>query len=151
MAKKESGIKDVIAIAIVLVIGYYALKAGVIPKLGDLVEKKVVPVADATGTMTKAQEIQYAADTGHLGPDQLSCLVALWDGESGWRVNAYNDSSGATGIPQSLPADKMASAGADWQTNPRTQIRWGIGYVQGRYGDPCNAYDDWLNRNPHWY
>jgi uncharacterized protein YabE (DUF348 family) len=82
---------------------------------------------------------------------QFSCLVRLWNGESGWRWNATNRSSGAYGIPQSLPANKMASAGADWRTNPRTQIRWGMGYLKGRYGTPCSALSAWLRRSPHWY
>lgn len=75
------------------------------------------------------------------GEDQFACLVALWNKESGWRVNAYNPSSGAYGIPQSLPGDKMASAGPDWETNPATQITWGLGYIEGRYGTPCGAWD----------
>ena len=70
---------------------------------------------------------------------QYSCLVKLWERESNWRWNATNKSSGAYGIPQSLPATKMASAGADWRTNPDTQIRWGISYIDGRYGSPCAA------------
>ena len=56
--------------------------------------------------------------------------------ESGWRVNADNPSSSAYGIPQALPGSKMATAGADWATNPVTQIRWGLGYIQDRYGSP---------------
>ncbi|WP_353065254.1 G5 domain-containing protein [Arcanobacterium hippocoleae] len=71
---------------------------------------------------------------------QFSCLDALWQRESGWNAHAMNRSSGAYGIPQSLPGSKMASAGADWQTNPETQIRWGLGYIQGRYGSPCGAW-----------
>jgi hypothetical protein len=74
------------------------------------------------------------------GQDQFNCLVALWNKESGWRVNAANSSSGAYGIPQSLPGSKMASAGADWQTNPATQIKWGLGYIKGSYGTPCGAW-----------
>ncbi len=74
------------------------------------------------------------------GPGEFDCLVALWNKESGWNVYAMNRSSGAYGIPQSLPGDKMASAGADWQTNPATQITWGLGYIQGRYGSPCGAW-----------
>jgi hypothetical protein len=73
------------------------------------------------------------------GTDQYDCLVALWNRESGWRYNAYNASSGAYGIPQSLPGSKMASAGADWETNPATQITWGLNYI-GRYGNPCGAW-----------
>lgn len=75
------------------------------------------------------------------GDDQFACLVALWNKESGWRVNAYNASSGAYGIPQSLPGSKMATAGADWETNPATQITWGLGYIGARYGTPCGAWD----------
>ncbi|MEP9381625.1 transglycosylase SLT domain-containing protein [Nocardioides cheoyonin] len=71
--------------------------------------------------------------------DQFGCLDSLWTRESGWRVNAYNP-SGAYGIPQALPGSKMASAGPDWQTNPETQIKWGLGYIQDRYGSPCGAW-----------
>lgn len=74
------------------------------------------------------------------GDSEFACLVALWNKESGWRVNAYNASSGAYGIPQSLPGNKMATAGADWATNPATQISWGLGYIGGRYGAPCGAW-----------
>ena len=70
---------------------------------------------------------------------QYSCLVKLWERESNWRWSATNKSSGAYGIPQSLPASKMASAGPDWRTNPETQIRWGISYIDGRYSSPCAA------------
>lgn len=71
--------------------------------------------------------------------DQFSCLDALYMGESGWRVDADNPTSSAYGIPQALPGSKMASAGADWATNPETQIRWGLGYIADRYGSPCSA------------
>jgi hypothetical protein len=71
---------------------------------------------------------------------EFDCLVALWSKESGWRVNAYNASSGAYGIPQALPGSKMATAGADWATNAATQVEWGLGYIQGRYGTPCGAW-----------
>ena len=83
------------------------------------------------------------------GDDQFACLVALWKKESGWRVNAYNAGSGAYGIPQALPGSKMASAGADWETNPATQITWGLGYVGGRYGTPCGAWDH--SQRTGWY
>ena len=71
---------------------------------------------------------------------QFSCLQPLWDRESGWNPYAQNPSSGAYGIPQALPGSKMASAGGDWQTNPATQIRWGLSYIQGSYGSPCGAW-----------
>lgn len=71
--------------------------------------------------------------------NEYSCLVKLWDRESNWRWNAHNKSSGAYGIPQALPGTKMASAGDDWQTNPATQIKWGLGYIKNRYKTPCGA------------
>jgi hypothetical protein len=70
---------------------------------------------------------------------QFGCLDSLWNAESGWNVYASNP-SGAYGIPQALPGDKMASAGPDWQTNAATQIRWGLGYIKGLYGSPCGAW-----------
>ncbi|HEY0117487.1 MAG TPA: ubiquitin-like domain-containing protein [Cellulomonas sp.] len=82
---------------------------------------------------------QMAAARG-WGDDQFACLLQLWNEESGWRVDAQNIHSGAYGIPQALPGSKMATVGADWQTNPATQITWGLNYVQGRYGTPCAAY-----------
>ena len=63
----------------------------------------------------------------------------MWSYESGWRVNAANP-NGAYGIPQALPGSKMASHGADWQTNAATQISWGIDYIAGRYATPCGAW-----------
>jgi phage-related protein len=85
------------------------------------------------------------------GSDQFPPLQTLWNGESGWRWDALNPDSGAYGIPQSLPADKMASAGADWRTNPETQERWGMGYIKSAYGSPAQALAAWLSRDPHWY
>jgi hypothetical protein len=73
-------------------------------------------------------------------PSQFSCLYPLWEHESGWNPAAENAGSGAYGIPQSLPGSQMASAGADWQTDAATQIRWGLTYIQGRYGSPCGAW-----------
>jgi hypothetical protein len=71
---------------------------------------------------------------------EFSCLDPLWAHESGWSVSAYNAGSGAFGIPQALPGSKMASAGPDWQTNPATQIRWGLEYIKSTYGSPCAAW-----------
>ena len=82
------------------------------------------------------------------GDDQFSCLVSLWNKESGWRTNAYNP-SGAYGIPQALPGSKMASAGADWQTSARTQITWGLGYIASVYGTPCSAWAH--SQATNWY
>ncbi|HEV7173135.1 hypothetical protein [Pedococcus sp.] len=89
---------------------------------------------------------EFGFDAGQFG-----CLDNLWNGESGWRFNASNGSSGAYGIPQSLPGSKMASAGSDWQSNPVTQIRWGLQYIKSSYGTPCNAWNTWEGRSPHWY
>lgn len=75
-----------------------------------------------------------------FGLDQMPCLDKLWSRESGWNHKARNRSSGAGGIPQALPMSKMASAGADYRTNPATQIEWGLGYIKGRYGKPCKAW-----------
>jgi len=71
---------------------------------------------------------------------QFSCLVSLWNQESGWNVYATNPTSGAYGIPQALPGSKMASAGPDWQTDAATQIRWGLSYIKSLYGSPCGAW-----------
>ncbi|WP_203582102.1 lytic transglycosylase domain-containing protein [Microbacterium hibisci] len=83
------------------------------------------------------------------GDDQFGCLVSLWQKESGWNYQAYNRSSGAFGIPQALPGSKMGSAGADWQSNPATQIAWGLGYISGRYGSPCGAWGH--SQSTGWY
>ena len=81
--------------------------------------------------------------------DEMPCLDRLWTKESGWNPHASNPSTGAYGIPQALPGSKMASVGADWQTNPATQITWGLGYIKSRYGTPCQA---WAFMQSHgWY
>ena len=76
----------------------------------------------------------------------FGCLNNIWTRESGWLYTAENP-SGAYGIPQALPGSKMASAGADWQTDPTTQIRWGLGYIKSVYGDPCSAWAFWQGHN----
>lgn len=80
---------------------------------------------------------------------EFQCLVWVWDRESGWRWNATNPSSGAYGIPQALPADKLATAGSDWKDNAGTQISWGLNYIRDRYGSPCGAQSFWRAHN--WY
>ena len=82
------------------------------------------------------------------GEDQFACLVALFNRESGWDVYAANP-SGAYGIPQALPGSKMATVGADWATNPATQIAWGLGYIAARYGTPCGAWAH--SQSAGWY
>lgn len=83
-----------------------------------------------------------------VGAEQFSCLEPLWQHESEWKINADNGGS-AYGIPQALPGSKMASEGADWRTNGKTQIRWGVKYIAGRYRNACNAYAHWRSHN--WY
>jgi hypothetical protein len=75
-----------------------------------------------------------------FGLDQMTCLDRLWVRESQWNPAARNPSSGAGGIPQALPMNKMSKFGSDYATNPATQIRWGLDYIKGRYGTPCGAW-----------
>ena len=91
-----------------------------------------------------AQRIAYdlLSSYGWSPSTYFSCLNNIWTRESGWNYQAEN-ASGAYGIPQALPASKMASAGPDYLTNPKTQIIWGLGYIQGRYGNPCSAWSYW--------
>ena len=97
-----------------------------------------------------AQSIALSMMAGYgWGGDQFTCLVNLWNRESGWNHLAMNASSGAYGIPQALPGSRMASEGDDWKTNPATQIKWGLKYVAERYGTPCSA---WSFKAAHgWY
>lgn len=85
------------------------------------------------------------------GPEQFAPLVSLWNKESRWDPLIANKGSGAYGIPQSLPGDKMATGagGPDWRTNPSTQINWGEDYIHGRYGTPAAA---WAHETAYnWY
>lgn len=75
------------------------------------------------------------------GETEFTCLDKIFTQESNWQWDATNPSSGAYGIPQSLPATKMATAGDDWKTNPATQIKWGLKYIKDRYTTPCDAWD----------
>lgn len=95
-----------------------------------------VPAATPGSAQAIAAEMVTARG---WGADEYGCLVSLWNKESGWRTTAANP-NGAYGIPQAYPGSKMASAGADWQTNPATQITWGLDYIGGRYGSPCGAW-----------
>ncbi len=108
------------------------------------VSEVVIPsTAPATGIPDEgtAQAIAWQMlQARGWGLDEFSCLVALWNRESRWNVYAENPTSGAYGIPQALPGAKMASAGADWATNPATQITWGLGYIEARYETPCGAW-----------
>jgi hypothetical protein len=94
--------------------------------------------AEPSGSPQQVAE-QLLGQFGWSG-SQFSCLQPLWERESGWDVTAENPSSGAYGIPQALSGSSMASSGPDWQTDAATQIRWGLTYIQGRYGSPCGAW-----------
>ena len=105
-----------------------------------------VAIDDPAGAQAYA-----ASQLGSYGwaPGQMQCLHKLWTKESDWKTTAKNPSSGAYGVVQSLPATKMASAGADYLTNYRTQINWGLNYVKERYGSPCGALNFHYAHN--WY
>jgi resuscitation-promoting factor RpfB len=102
-------------------------------------------VVDPGSAQAIAQQMLLARGWGN---DQFQCLLQIWGHESGWRVNAAN-ASGAYGIPQALPGSKMAAYGADWRTNPATQISWGLAYIAGRYSTPCGAWSSWQAKG--WY
>lgn len=113
------------------------------PTIGQVAAPPSTLLAVYNQGLAKSMYPQWAS-----GPEWVA-WDNLWNKESGWNQFATNPSSGAYGIPQSLPADKMASAGADWRTNPATQITWGAGYIAGRYGDPVGAWGHETQYN--WY
>lgn len=99
-------------------------------------------------TASKAEYMAYAKSIGNYNDTQMQCLDWLWTRESGWNPNSVNKSSGACGIPQSKPCNKIyqQQGSYDWQA----QIRWGINYISIRYdGKPCNAWNHFKNK--HWY
>lgn len=106
-----------------------------------------IPLGTYSGADPRGIAQEMLASRGWSG--EFSCLLNLWERESGWNPYAENPSSGAYGIPQALPGSKMASAGADWRTNPRTQIEWGLSYIGGRYGTPCGAWNAFQSQG--WY
>ncbi|WP_327416075.1 transglycosylase SLT domain-containing protein [Streptomyces sp. NBC_01233] len=80
---------------------------------------------------------------------QFQCFSNIINQESTWNYKAVNSSSGAYGLVQALPGSKMASAGEDWRTNPATQIKWGLNYMNVRYGSPCGAWS--FHQANGWY
>ncbi|MCH9815505.1 MAG: lytic transglycosylase domain-containing protein [Actinomycetia bacterium] len=92
---------------------------------------------------------RYMAENYGWGAGEFDALVQLWNNESGWNHKLANPSSGAYGIPQSLPGSKMSATGRDWQTNPETQIKWGLQYIQSTYGTPSGALSHFNSNN--WY
>jgi hypothetical protein len=107
-----------------------------------------VPASCKEYTGNRALGCALLLDAGYA-LDQMPCLDKLWTKESGWNPLSRNASTGAYGIPQALPGDKMAAYGDDWRTNPVPQIKWGLSYIKGRYGTPCGAWSFWLAHN--WY
>jgi hypothetical protein len=95
-------------------------------------------------TLARALMPQYG-----MSSSEFDCLDNIWSQESGWNVHADNPSSSAYGIPQALPGSKMASAGPNWEDNAETQIRWGLGYIKGRYGSACAAWS--YKQGAGWY
>ena len=116
-------------------------------------KRKAQEAINASSSQSVAELKSYAHDlvinTYGWSEADFIALVNLWDKESGWDVHCYNSYSGAYGIPQALPGSKMATEGSDYQTNGETQIRWGLKYIQGRYGSPSEAWNHFLNVN--WY
>ena len=109
----------------------------------------IPPATDVEKGSNRELGQKMALDSYGWTGDEWACLDNLWKRESGWSHTSENRSSGAYGIPQALPGSKMAVYGADWQTNPATQIAWGLGYVSGRYGTPCGAWGHFTAKN--WY
>jgi hypothetical protein len=92
---------------------------------------------------------EMAASQYGWGEGEFQCLVQLWTKESGWNYQATNPSSGAYGIVQAWPAEKLATAGPDWATNAATQIKWGLDYIARGYGSPCAAWGH--SQSLNWY
>ncbi|MGW1545099.1 aggregation-promoting factor C-terminal-like domain-containing protein [Streptomyces sp. NPDC002309] len=98
-----------------------------------------------------ASPTQAQAIAKKMIPDaaQYNAFSKIVEHESGWDVDATNASSGAYGLVQALPGNKMATAGADWKTNAQTQIEWGLDYMKSRYGSPVGAWNFWQANG--WY
>ncbi len=107
------------------------------------------PYRKGTKKYSQWYAMQYMQLRYGWGKSQQAAIIKLWTKESGWNHKSSNGSSGAYGIPQSLPGRKMASHGKDWRTNPETQIRWGLSYIKGRYGSPNKAWAHFRSHN--WY
>ncbi|MET9567991.1 transglycosylase SLT domain-containing protein [Streptomyces virginiae] len=118
--------------------------AGSVLALGVAGSMLAAVPAQAAPTGAKAIAQQMIKD-----PAQFAAFDKIVSHESGWNPSATNASSGAYGLVQALPGSKMASAGADWKTNPATQIKWGLDYMNERYGSPVQAWNFWQAN--HWY
>ncbi|MGW3247434.1 aggregation-promoting factor C-terminal-like domain-containing protein [Streptomyces sp. NPDC001070] len=111
-------------------------------------EKRKAATLVVTASHSTA-EIQAMAREIIGDSSQFQCFSQIVTRESGWNYTATNASSGAYGLVQALPGTKMSTAGADWRTNPRTQIKWGLNYMNAAYGSPCGAWSFWQAN--HWY
>ncbi|MFD0532082.1 transglycosylase SLT domain-containing protein [Kitasatospora arboriphila] len=100
-------------------------------------------------TASAATQSPQAIAAQVVPANQLASFNQIISHESSWNVHATNPSSGAYGLGQALPGSKMASAGADWKTNPKTQIKWAYDYMNSRYGSPNAAWSFWQTH--HWY
>jgi hypothetical protein len=144
---------EVARVEISRVITKKPIKELVIRGVGDPTEiaKALSTAEDNTGSAlgNKAYANLWIKQKYGWDDKQFSCLETLWFKESNWNHKATNSTSGAYGIPQSLPGNKMASFGSDWRTNPATQIKWGANYIQDRYDTPCGALDFFYAHN--WY
>ncbi len=134
---------------------YARLKAAVGAAANAALGFALIPGGGSVGPAAAAAQAwaraQLASGIYGWGLSNWPPLLNLWTGESGWRWNAQNPTSPAYGIPQADPGYKMAAAGADWRTNPVTQMRWGLAYIRSAYGSPSTAWADWQSRSPHWY
>lgn len=122
---------------------------------GRVLDVGGIPSGGVSSVANRELGRRMAAGRGWIGR-QWACLDQLWQRESGWNHLAVNPRSGAYGIPQALPGDKMRTAGGDWRSDPRTQIAWGLDYIGARYGTPCDAWGFWQRVDPrpypgHWY
>ncbi|WP_371479763.1 transglycosylase SLT domain-containing protein [Kitasatospora sp. NBC_00315] len=111
--------------------------------------RSAMTAVDATAVSVSPGSVQALAQQIIGDDSQFQCFSQIVKRESGWNYTATNAGSGAYGLVQALPGSKMATAGADWRTNPATQIKWGLGYMNTRYGSPCGAWSFWQSH--HWY
>ena len=135
LAQPRTARRKAVVAGAAAVLGATGLALGVTPAMA-------APASVATGAQGTARAM--------IGNEaQFQCFSNIVSHESGWNPSATNASSGAYGLVQALPGSKMASAGADWKTNPTTQIKWGVDYMNSRYGSPCAAWTFWQAN--HWY
>ena len=109
----------------------------------------VLTSAPAQAATTSASSAQSIAHKMIQSAAQYNAFSKIVEHESGWNVTATNSSSGAYGLVQALPGSKMSSAGSDWKTNAATQIKWGLDYMNSRYGSPTAAWSFWQSNG--WY